>query len=237
MVEHKQWRKAVQGYLASIAFCDTMVGRLLDAFLASRYVDNTIVVLWGDHGWHLGEKLHWRKFALWEEATHAPLIFVAPGVTPVGAKCDRTVSFIDIYPTLIELCGLAPRKELEGVSIMPLLKDPKARWDRPALTTYGRNNHTVRSERWRYIRYRDGSEELYDHSKDPLEWTNLATRPEYTGVKAELAKWLPKTNAPEAPFDKNIRRGKRPRKKRAAWNWRHTPPWFLSLPADDEADA
>jgi len=233
VVEHHQWRRAVQGYLASISFCDAMVGRLLDAFLASRYADNTIVVLWGDHGWHLGEKLHWRKFALWEEATHAPLLFAAPGVTPAGARCDRTVSFIDIYPTLIELCGLSPRKELEGVSLVPLLKDPKAPWDRPALTTYGRNNHTIRSERWRYIRYRDGSEELYDHTKDPLEWTNLATRPQYARVKAELARWLPKTNAPDAPFDKKIRRDKKSKKQASAWRWRHTPPWFLAL-ADDE---
>ena len=199
VIETNNWRKAVSAYLACISFTDTNVGRVLDALDRSAHANNTIVVLWGDHGWHLGEKLHWRKFALWEEATHAPLIFAAPGIARMEAKCTRTVSFIDAYPTLIELCGLSPRTELEGVSLLPLLKNPSAPWDRPALTTHGRNNHSVRSERWRYIRYSDGTEELYDHESDPLEWTNLAEKPEHAQLKEKLAHWLPKVSADDAP--------------------------------------
>jgi len=199
VIETNNWRKAVSAYLACITFTDTNVGRVLDALDRSAYANNTIVVLWGDHGWHLGEKLHWRKFALWEEATRAPLIIAAPGLTRAEAKCSRTVSFIDVYPTLIELCGLPPRAELEGVSLLPLLKNPSAPWDRSALTTHGRNNHSVRSERWRYIRYSDGTEELYDHENDPLEWTNLAGKPEHAQLKEKLARWLPKVNADDAP--------------------------------------
>jgi arylsulfatase A-like enzyme len=211
VTEHHQWRKAVQGYLASISFTDWNVGRVLDALDKSPHKDDTLIVLWGDHGWHLGEKLHWRKFALWEEATHAPLLFVVPGLTQPGGVCLRTVSFADIYPTLKDVCGLPdPPQTLEGVSLRPLLENPNASWERPALTTHGRNNHSVRSERWRYIRYRDGTEELYDREADPMEWTNLAETPEHTDVKARLARWLPEVNVPDAPRD---RRGRRKRKK------------------------
>ena len=197
VIEHDQWRKAVQGYLASITFVDTCVGRVIDALDKSAYADNTIVILWSDHGWHLGEKLHWRKFSLWEEATHNVLMMVVPGLTKPGRRCPRPVTMLDIYPTLIELCSLTPKKELQGKSLVPLLKDPKADWDRPALTTHGLNNHSLRTERWRYIRYSDGTEELYDHDKDELEWTNLAADPKYADVKKQLAKWLPQTNVPE----------------------------------------
>ncbi|RJP22358.1 MAG: iduronate-2-sulfatase [Candidatus Omnitrophota bacterium] len=200
VIETNNWRKAVSSYLASISFTDANVGRILDALDRSAYADNTIIVLWGDHGWHLGEKLHWRKFALWEEATRMPLIISLPGSNHRGKRCHRTVSLLDIYPTLAELCGLETRKEWEGNSLAPLLGDPTAEWDRPALTTHGRNNHSVRSERWRYIRYADGSEELYDHDADPLEWTNLAERAEVAEVKPMLAKWLPAVNAPDAPM-------------------------------------
>jgi len=199
VIEYKQWRKAVQAYLASISFVDNCVGRVIGALDKSGYADSTIIVLWGDHGWHLGEKLHWRKFALWEEATHAPLMIIAPAITRPGGRCPRPVSFIDIYPTLIDICGLSPKKELEGKSLLSLLKNPKASWQRPALTTHGRNNHSLRSERWRYIRYSDGTEELYDHDRDELEWNNLASDPEYAEIKKRLAKWLPKTNATDVP--------------------------------------
>ena len=199
VVRHGQWQRAVQGYLASIAFADAQIGRVLDALDASPHADNTIIVLWTDHGWHLGEKQHWRKFALWEEATRTPVIMVAPGLTRPATRCDRPVNLVDLYPTLIELCGLQPRGELEGVSLKPLLLDSQAEWTRPSLTTHGRNNHAVRSARYRYIRYADGSEELYDHDDDPQEWTNRADDPQLADVKRELAAWLPKTNAPDAP--------------------------------------
>ncbi len=197
VLQHHQWEKAVQGYLASIAFTDTQIGRVLDAFESSPHRDNTIIVFWTDHGWHLGEKKHWRKFALWEEATRTPLIVVAPGVSTAGSRCDRPVNLIDIYPTLIELCGLPANERLEGQSLVPLLKDPKVAWERPSLTTHGRNNHSLRSDRFRYIRYADGSEELYDHQADPMEWNNLAGDAEYADVKKRFAEWLPPRNVPE----------------------------------------
>jgi arylsulfatase A-like enzyme len=190
-----RWKEAVQAYLAAISYTDTNVGRLLEALDRSPHRDNTIVVFWGDHGWHLGEKLHWRKFALWEESTRAPLVWVAPGVTKAGGVSERTVDFMSIYPTLLDLCGIPIPKHVEGSSIRPLLENPSAQWDHPALTTFRFGNHSVRSERWRYTRYNDGGEELYDESKDPLEWTNLAGKPEHASVKAELARYLPKSNA------------------------------------------
>jgi arylsulfatase A-like enzyme len=196
IVDSGRWKDAVQGYLAACTFADVQVGRLLDALEKSPHRDSTIIVLWGDHGWHLGEKRHWRKFTLWEEATRAPLVWVAPGVTRPGGVCRRTVDFMSIYPTLTDLCGLSTPKHVEGPSLRPLLSNPEAAWDRPALTTHGRGNHGVRSEKWRYIRYADGSEELYDHDKDPMEWTNLAGKKEYDKVKAELAKHLPRVDAP-----------------------------------------
>jgi len=199
MLEGDYWESAVQAYLASISFADAQIGRLLDALESGPNADDTIVVLWGDHGWHLGEKEHWRKFALWEEATRVPLFISVPGVTSPGTRSDRTVSLLDLYPTLVELCGLPPREELEGRSIAPLLPDPAAEWDHPVVTTHGRDNHAVRNERWRYIRYSDGSEELYDHKQDPREWTNLAGDPQWNELKASLAMHLPKVNAKDAP--------------------------------------
>lgn len=199
VVDHDQWRQAVQGYLASISFADAVLGHVLDALDAGPWGDDTVIVLWSDHGWHLGEKLHWRKFALWEEATHNTLIVVAPGHTTPGSRCDRAVDLIDIYPTVTELAGVPERPGLESRSLVPWLKRPDKERKRPALTTYGQGNHSLRSDRWRYIRYSDGSEELYDHSNDALEWTNLAGRPEYAAVISGLARWLPKTNAEPIP--------------------------------------
>jgi arylsulfatase A-like enzyme len=204
-----QWHAAVQGYLASISYTDGQVGRLLDALDASTHADNTVVVLWTDHGWHLGEKKHWRKFALWEEATRTPLIFLAPrgtpGLvqgTPAGARIKKPVSLLDVYPTLVALCGLPHRDGLSGQSLVPLMADPNIDWERPAITTHGRLNHAIRTERWRYIRYADGSEELYDHENDPMEYTNLASQEASISIKQKLAEWLPRQNAPNAPFNK-----------------------------------
>jgi len=191
-----RWKAAIQSYLATCAYVDVNIGRLLDAFLASKYKDNTIIVLWGDHGWHLGEKEHWRKFALWEEATRAPLIWVAPGVTKAGAVCDQPVDFLTIYPTLCDLAGLPIPEHVEGKSLKPLLENPDAKWDEVAMTTHGYKNHAVRTDRWRYIRYADGSEELYDHDSDQYEYKNEADNPELKAVKAKLAEMLPGKNAP-----------------------------------------
>jgi arylsulfatase A-like enzyme len=190
-----RWREGVQAYLASVSFADAMVGRLLDALDASGRADNTIIVLWGDHGYHLGEKGRWHKSTLWEESTHVPLIVVAPGVTTPGSRTSRPVSLMDLYPTLAELAGLEIPQHVEGRSLVPLLEDPERAWDFPAITTYGYDNHAVRTERYRYIRYSDGSEELYDHASDPNEWTNLAGESEYAGVKEALRRALPTRNA------------------------------------------
>ncbi len=194
-----RWKEAVQAYLATIAFCDAQVGRLIDGLHESAYRDNTVVVLWGDHGWHLGEKHHWRKFALWEEAARTPLIWVAPGVTEPRGVCERPVDHMTIYPTLCDLAGIPIPSHAEGPSIRLLLADPRAKWEPPAITTFHRNNHSFRSETWRYIRYADGGEELYNHDSDPYEWTNLAADEDFAEVKARLAKWTPKTNVAELP--------------------------------------
>ncbi len=194
ILTHTQWPRAVQSYLATISYVDAHVGRLLDALERSPHADNTFIVLWGDHGWHLGEKQHWRKHALWEVTTRTTLVVAGPEGVVRNQLCERPVSLVDLYPTLLELCGLPQREGLDGRSIVPLLKDPDRSWERPVLTTFGHQNHAVRTERWRYIRYHDGGEELYDHNADPNEWTNLAGNPEYRGTISKLAKSLPKAN-------------------------------------------
>lgn len=190
----RAWKQVVQAYLASVAYLDAQIGIVLEAFEKSAHRDNTILVFFGDHGWHLGEKDRLGKATLWEEAARAPLIWVAPGVSTPGTRCDRTVDFLSIYPTLCDLTGLPRPEFLEGVSIRSLLANPEAHWDRPALTTMGFDNHAVRSEKHRYIRYANGDEELYDVSTDPYEWTNLAGRAEFAAVKGNLARHLPRQN-------------------------------------------
>ena len=192
-----RWKEAVQGYLAAISYADAMVGRLLDAFEKSPYRDNTIICFWSDHGWSLGEKEHWRKFALWEEPTRAPFIWVVPGLTKANSPCDRPVDYMSIYPTLCDLCGIPTPAHVQGRSFRSLLAAPQSRWDQPAITTYLYMNHTIRADGWRYIRYRDGGEELYNEAQDPNEWKNLAGQPEFAAKKAELARWLPTTNHPD----------------------------------------
>jgi arylsulfatase A-like enzyme len=194
MVESGRWKEAVRAYLAAVAYTDMNVGRVVDALDKSPYRDNTIIVFWGDHGWHLGEKQHWRKFALWEEATRAPLIWVAPGVTKAGGLCERAIDHMTIYPTLTDLCGLPTPSHVDGKSVRSLLTDPAGKWEQPALTTYKFNNHAVRTDGWRYIRYADGGEELYDEAADPLEHANLAGKPESSERKHDLAKWMPAKN-------------------------------------------
>jgi arylsulfatase A-like enzyme len=205
MLKSGRWKEAVQAYLATIAYSDAQIGRLLDAYDQSPHKANTVIVFWGDHGWHLGEKEHWRKFALWEEATRVPYLWVVPGVTKAGGVCDRTVDLMSVYPTLCGLCGVERPKHVEGEDITPLLRDPKAKWDTPAITTFHRNNHAIRTAKWRYIRYADGGEELYDHDADEYEWTNLASDAKFADVKTRLMKLLPTTNNPELPREKGTK--------------------------------
>ena len=185
--KHNALRSAARGYLASVTFADAMVGRVLRALEASPYADSTIIVLWSDHGYHIGEKEKYHKSTLWEEAARVPLIVVAPGVAAPGGKSNRPVSLIDVYPTLVELAGLRPPPGLDGESLAPLLRNPRAPRATPAVTTLQGKHHAVRTERWRYIRYADGSEELYDHDADPMEWTNLASAPAHAQTKRALA--------------------------------------------------
>ena len=211
IVANKQWKKAVQGYLASLSFADDMIGELLNALEDGPLADNTTVILWGDHGYHLGEKKHWEKFALWENTTHVPLIVFSPEHAKPNTRCENAVSLLDLYPTLVELCGLkSPPQELEGQSFVDLLIHPDVVTERVAITTQGKNNHSVRSRQHRYIQYADGSEELYDHNNDPNEWTNLALDDRYAATKKRLAGFLPKINAepflPQKKSETNLSR-------------------------------
>ena len=196
VLANDQWRRAVQAYLATISFVDAQIGRVLDALNRSDHADNTIIVLWGDHGWHLGEKEHWRKHALWNVSTRTPLIFVTPdGIQHKIARdqlCRSPVSLIDIYPTLIDLCGLPKRAGLDGHSLQPILQNPRRKWPHPVVITYGLNNHAIQTQRWRYIQYQDGGQELYDHDHDPNEWTNLAKSTKYSEVISELKMAIPR---------------------------------------------
>jgi len=196
--ETNEWRPLVRAYLASISFVDAQVGRVLDALDASGRADDTVIVFWSDHGYHLGEKEISGKNTLWERATHVPLMFVGPGIAR-GATCTRPVESLDIFPTLLELAGFPERPDLEGHSLAALCRDATAPRPWPAITTHNQNNHSVRTEQWRYIRYADGSDELYDMIADPHEWTNLAGRTEHSSVKQELAGWLPRINVPPTP--------------------------------------
>jgi arylsulfatase A-like enzyme len=206
MVDNHQWRHAVQSYLATNSFVDHLVGMVLDGLAASGEADRTIVVLWSDHGFHLGEKLRWAKRTLWRETTRVPLIFAGPGCVERGI-CRRPVGLIDVYPTLLDLCGLPPRDVLEGRSLRPLLEDPSSPWDRPALCTFGPNNHSLCDQRYHYIVYTDGSEELYDLRSDPHEFTNLIAVHGEGAIGSEplarvvqrLRRSLPTTNADPVP--------------------------------------
>jgi arylsulfatase A-like enzyme len=176
---------------------------VLDALEKSSARDNTIVVIWGDHGWHLGEKLRFRKATLWAESTRLPLTIRVPGMKG-RQDCSRLVNLIDLYPTLIDLCGLPPKPELDGRSIAPLLRDPKMPWPYPSITVNGEGNASVRDERWYFIRYRDGTEEFYDMERDPMQWTNLATSKDadIRVQKSRLAALFPASFAPGVVIDK-----------------------------------
>ena len=194
-LEKDQWQNILQAYYASITFADRKVGNVLDALDASPYRDNTIVVFWSDHGYHLGEKNTFQKHTLWERSASAQLLIRLPKSMGgnQGGRCDRVVSLIDIYPTLVDLCGLPANDKVFGRSLTPLLADSKTEWNFPALTYRKDGGKSVRDERHRYIEYGDGSSELYDSEKDPNEWTNLAENAEHAEVlkmmREKLAKY------------------------------------------------
>ncbi|MFT7634201.1 MAG: arylsulfatase A-like enzyme, partial [Mariniblastus sp.] len=179
------------------------LGRVLDALEASPYADNTIVVLWSDHGYHHGEKGQWGKHTLWERTSNVPFIWAGPGVAQ-GAKTDATASLIDMYPTLVELCKLpTPHQSLEGESLASSLNNPAAAKDRNVFLPYMEpGEYAIINRDWRYIRYGDDGEELYNLREDPNEWTNLASQPKYADVKTRLRKSAPKSfAAPETKFN------------------------------------
>ena len=183
-----------------------MVGKLIEALDDSGRSDSTIIVLWSDHGFHLGEKDTWGKMTLWDETTNVPLIIVAPGVTTPGSRSNETVSTLSIYPTLVELAGLPRPEFVDGTSLVSLLKNPDMEWDDVAITTYGDyGNFSVRDDRYRYIVYANGDEEFYDIEADPNEWTNLAEDVRYQKVKQELAARIPpaETHAPAVESDES----------------------------------
>lgn len=202
VIKHDQWKQAVQGYLASIAFADDCVGKVLDALESSGQSDSTIVVLWSDHGWHLGEKQHWRKFSLWEEATRVQMMWRVPGLTKPNSRTDNPANLLDIYPTLTDLCGLPSNEAVEGISLKGVLQNPDKPINHPIVTTHGRKNHSVRNRRWHLIQYTDGTRELYDHQNDPFEHTNLAGREEHIALMTRLAKVMPKKNAKDSFYEK-----------------------------------
>jgi len=189
-------RSLTHAYLASVSFVDHCVGIVLDALKSSPHADNTLIVLWSDHGFHLGEKQHWAKRTLWEESTRVPLLIAGPGIRS-GQPCKEPASLIDLYPTLVELCNLPKAKHLEGVSLVPQLRDPAKARRQPAITSSYFGNHSIRSRDWRLIVYEDGAKELYDHRNDPDEFRNLANDPAHKAAVDELIKWLPKNTAPE----------------------------------------
>ena len=195
----------IRAYAACVTYADAQIGRVLDALDASGRADNTIVVLWSDHGFHLGEKDHIEKFALWEKANHIPFIVAAPGVRP-GSRRGIPVDLSVLYPTLLELAGLPADPACDGRSLAPILRGSSEPWAGPALMTYGRGNHAVRTKQWRYIRYADGSEELYDHLTDPHEWRNLAGEPRLADTKKLLRRWLPVKEAQRVPDLKGKRK-------------------------------
>lgn len=195
-VEWGQWRNAVSAYMACISYADAQLGRILDALDASAHADNTMIVMWSDHGWQLGEKEHWGKFTAWERSTRVPLIIVPPkNARPDGFKpntrSDRPVSLLDVYPTVVEMLGVEKRSDLDGRSLLPLVEKPDAKWPYAALTAIGRGTFSVRNAKWRYIRYFDGSEELYNLKNDPDEWINRIADPQYAKIASRLSKQIP----------------------------------------------
>ena len=197
VLKHGQWQSAVEAYLACTTFVDAHIGQLIDALDAGQFNDNTIIVLWSDHGWHLGEKQHWGKWTGWERSTRVPLVIVPPKrltnqFAPVGSRCNVSVSLIDLYPTLVALCRLNTPDGLDGDSLVPLMQHPNQASKRSVVTSFDPGNVSVRDARWRLIRYKDESTELYDLKNDPNEWKNLAGDSNYQQQVERLSRELPR---------------------------------------------
>ncbi len=186
-----QARECKRAYYAAISFVDAQIGRLLDAVDRLGLRDNTIIVFWSDHGYHLGEHGLWFKQSCFEEAARVPMIIIVPGLKTAGQTSPRLAELVDLYPTLADLAGLTPPPGLEGVSLRPLLLNPTAKWDHPAFTQVQRGKapgHSVRTDRWRYTEWDRGArgEELYEQANDPQELHNLAALPKYAATVAEM---------------------------------------------------
>jgi len=192
LVEEKgEHARAVQGYLASMSFADACVGHVMQVLESSSYADNTIVLFWTDHGWQLGHKRRWEKFSLWRQGTNSPLVLRYPGMEEACKVCSEAVSFLDLYPTILELLSMEIPYHLEGESLVPWLEDPDLKKLSPALVTYPGENHSVVQGTWNYIHYEDGSEELYNHANDPDEFSNLANDPRYNNQISKMKAWIP----------------------------------------------
>jgi arylsulfatase A-like enzyme len=190
--EKNEYKKAVQAYLACMSFADDCVGQVLQSLEKSPYKDNTIVVLWSDHGWQLAHKNRWEKYSLWHQASHSPLIVQYPNMKNAGTSCSQSVSLMDLFPTMTDLLGIKKPDFTEGVSLLPQLQNPTKERTEPAVITYPKGSHAVVLGTWRYIHYSDNSEELYDHTTDPNEWKNVANEAKNEGIKQKLKKFIPK---------------------------------------------
>jgi arylsulfatase A-like enzyme len=201
---HGQWKQAIQGYLASIAFADAMVGRVMDALNDGPNRDNTIVVLWSDHGWHLGEKQHWQKYTAWRVCTRVPMIMRVPAGVPglsegtkSGSRCSKPVNLLSLFSTLTDLAGLPAKADCDGPSLIPLLRNPHADWRHVSVTYLSEpGSYGLSTEDWRYIHYANGEEELYDSLADRHEWVNLAAEPVHEKKLSDLRDLGPKIFAP-----------------------------------------
>jgi len=194
--EYGVWNNAVSSYLASISFVDELIGKLTKALENSPYADNTMIVIWSDNGWHLGEKQHWGKTTPWTEASRVPLIIIpAKNYQPEGfktnSKSERMVNLLDLGPTIAEMINIPQHQNWQGNSLVPLLKDPNAKWQEYTHTTFGKGDHSIHTEKWQYIHYFDGTAELYDMKKDPEQFSNLANNKKYANVIAELSQYVP----------------------------------------------
>lgn len=183
-----QWKPVLRAYMASISFVDYNLGRVLDALEQSHHRDNTFVVLWADHGFHMGKKKHFAKAALWEQTTKVLSMIRVPELHENGEIRNQPVNLLDLYPMLVELCNLSdPPQVLDGTSLVPVIEDENFDKEEPSLTYFKYGNTAVRRNNWRYIRYNNGSEELYDEQEDPKEWHNLVGQSEYEDIINKLS--------------------------------------------------